>query len=235
LQDKPNILSEKGFAMNNTLLRAAIAEFLGTFTLIFVGVAAVASGQGVTVAALGHGLVLCGLIFAYGYISGAHFNSAVTAGLLVGRQITLERAIYYWIAQFLGGMVAAVLANILIPNGAQLGQTIGSLTANSVWTAVLFEAVLTFLLVSAVYQAAVYGKIGHLAALAIGLTLAGCILAGGTYTGASLNPMRTLGPALVAGDLSYVLPYLIGIFAGGIVGGLLHVAIFRPNASAEAS
>ncbi len=214
--------------MNNELMRASIAEFLGTFTLVFVGVAAVASGQGVAVAALAHGLVLCGIIFAYGYISGAHVNPAVTAGLLVGRQITLTRAVYYWIAQLIGGIVAAVVANILIAGGATAGQTIGSLTVENVWTAALFEAVLTFLLVSAVYQAAVFGKIGHLAALAIGLTLAGCILAGGTYTGASLNPMRTLGPALVAGDLSYLVPYLIGIFGGGIVAGLLHVAIFRP-------
>lgn len=220
--------------MNNELVRASIAEFLGTFTLVFVGVAAVASGQGVAVAALAHGLVLCGIIFAYGYISGAHVNPAVTAGLLVGRQITITRAIYYWVAQFIGGVVAAIVANILIPNGAAAGQTIGSLTADSVWTAALFEAVLTFLLVSAVYQAAVFGKIGHLAALAIGLTLAGAILAGGTYTGASLNPMRTLGPALVAGDFSYLVPYLVGIFGGGIVAGLLHVAVFRPAEAAKA-
>lgn len=220
--------------MNNELVRASIAEFLGTFTLVFVGVAAVASGQGVAVAALAHGLVLCGIIFAYGYISGAHVNPAVTAGLLVGRQITITRAVYYWVAQLLGGVVAAVLANILIPNGAVAGQTIGSLTADAVWTAALFEAVLTFLLVSAVYQAAVFGKLGPLAALAIGLTLAGAILAGGTYTGASLNPMRTLGPALVAGDFSYLVPYLIGIFGGGIVAGLLHVAIFRPLEAAKA-
>lgn len=219
--------------MNNGLLRPSIAEFLGTFTLVFVGGAAVASGQGVAVAALAHGLVLCGIIFAYGYISGAHVNPAVTAGLLVGRQITVERAIYYWIAQFLGGIVAAVLVNILIPDGARLGQTVGSLTAGSVWTAALFEAVMTFFLVSAVYQAAVYGKVGHLAALAIGLTLAGSILAGGTYTGASLNPARTLGPQLVAGDFSYFVPYMIGIFGGGIVAGLLHVAVFRPDAEPQ--
>jgi glycerol uptake facilitator-like aquaporin len=220
--------------MNNELMRASIAEFLGTFTLVFVGVAAVASGQGVAVAALAHGLVLCGIIFAYGYISGAHVNPAVTAGLLIGRQITIQRAAYYWVAQLIGGIVAAFLANILIPNGAAAGQTIGSLTADSVWTAALFEAVLTFLLVSAVYQAAIFGKLGSLAALAIGLTLAGAILAGGTYTGASLNPMRTLGPALVAGDFSYLVPYLIGIFGGGIVAGLLHVAIFRPNEAPKA-
>jgi glycerol uptake facilitator-like aquaporin len=73
-----------------------------------------------------------------------------------------------------------------------------------------------------VYQAAVYGKAGNLAGVAIGFTLAGSILAGGVLTGASLNPARTLGPALAAGDLSYVLPYFVGLFGGGIIGGLVH-------------
>src|SRR5262245_39314031 len=98
--------------MNNGLLRPAIAEFLGTFTLVFIGSAAIAATVSkdfeVVVPALAHGLALCGIIFAYGYISGAHVNPAVTAGLLVGRQITVERAIYYWIAQFLGGIVAGL-------------------------------------------------------------------------------------------------------------------------------
>jgi glycerol uptake facilitator-like aquaporin len=98
-----------------------------------------------------------------------------------------------------------------------------------VWTAAVFEAILTFFLVSAVYQAAVYGKAGNLAGVAIGLTLAFSIIAGGVYTGASLNPARTLGPALVAGDLSYALPYLVGIFAGGIIAGLVHTHVFKPE------
>lgn len=221
--------------MNNTLLRPAIAEFLGTFTLVFVGIGAVASGQGLAVAALGHGLILVGIIFVYGEFSGAHVNPAITTAVLITGKISIERAVYYWIAQILGGIVAALLANAVIPNGASLGQTVGTLTADSVWTAALFEAILTFLLASAVIQAAVYGKAGNLAGVAIGLTLAGCIFAGGVYTGASLNPMRTLGPALVAGDLSYLVPYLIGIFAGGIVGGLLHGAVLRPDASPQPS
>lgn len=221
--------------MNKELFRASIAEFLGTFTLVFVGVAAVASGEGVAVAALAHGLILVGIIFAYGAFSGAHVNPAVTAGLLVGRQITINRAVYYWAAQFIGGVLAAVVANFVIPDGARLGQTIGSLTADRIWTAAVFEGLMTFLLVSAVFETAVFGKIGNLAALAIGLTLAGAIFAGGTYTGASLNPMRTLGPALVAGDLSYVVPYLIGIFGGGIVAALLQTSIFHPAAETTSS
>lgn len=215
--------------MQNELIKASIAEFLGTFTLIFVGVAAVASGQGVAVAALAHGLILVGIIFLYGGISGAHVNPAVTAGLLVGGKIKLDRAVYYWVAQFIGGVVGALAANIVIADGARLGQTIGSLTTDQVWTAALFEALLTFLLVSAVFQAAAFARAGNLAALAIGLTLAGAILAGGTYTGASLNPMRTLGPAIIAGDLSYAVPYLIGIFAGGIVAALVHTYLLSPD------
>lgn len=213
--------------MNNALLRSSLAELIGTFALVFVGGFAVASGQGVVVAALAHGLILVGIIYMYGHISGAHVNPAVTAGLLVGRKIGLISAVYYWVAQFAGAIIAAVVLNILVPGAAKSGQTIGSLTASAPWSAALFEAILTFFLVSTVYQAAVFGKAGNLAGVGIGFTLAGAILAGGTYTGASLNPARTLGPALVAGDLSYAVPYLVGIFAGGIIAGLLHSMVFH--------
>jgi len=217
----------------NGLLKASLAELLGTFTLIFVGGAAVASGQGVVAAALAHGLALVSIIFVYGHISGAHVNPAVTVGLLVGGKVTIDRAAFYIAAQFIGGVLGAIVVNIVITDGARLGQTIGSLTADSVGQAALFEAFMTFLLVSAVYQAAAFGRAGNLAPLAIGLTLAAAILAGGTYTGASLNPMRTLGPAMVAGDLSYVVPYLIGIFGGGIIAGLVHSLVLNTDPSSK--
>lgn len=230
--------------MNDKLLRAAIAEFLGTFTLVFVGAAVVATGAGLVAAALGHGLILVGIILAYGRISGAHVNPAVTLGLLVGRQITLDRAIFYWVAQFVGALVAAVLVRALLPDAVltlmadgttfNVGQTIGSVTSADVLRAAAFEFVLTFFLVSAVYQAAVFGKLNNLEALAIGLTLAGSIFAGGVFTGASLNPARTLGPALIGGgNLDYVLPYLIGQLLAGAVAGILHMALFRPQAEPE--
>jgi MIP family channel proteins len=218
--------------MNNETLKASLAELVGTFILVFVGgFAAGLAGRpenGVVVAALGHGLILVSIIYTYGHISGAHVNPAVTAGLLVGGKISLMKAVYYWVAQFVGGIIAAVLLNVLVGDAARAGQTMGSLTTTAVWTAALFEAVLTFFLVSTVYQAAVYGKAGNLAGVAIGFTLAGSILAGGPFTGASLNPARTLGPALVAGDLSYAVPYLIGIFAGGIIAGLVQTMLFQP-------
>lgn len=215
--------------MNDSTMKAALAELVGTFVLVFVGGFAVASGQGVVAAALAHGLILVAIIYMYGHISGAHVNPAVTAGLLVGGKIDLMKAVYYWVAQFAGAIIAAVVLNIIVSGAAAGGQTIGSLTASAPWSAALFEAVMTFFLVSTVYQAAAYGKAGNVAGIAIGLTLAGSILAGGTYTGASLNPARTLGPALVAGNLSYAVPYLIGIFAGGIIAGLVHSIVFKPE------
>lgn len=216
--------------MNDETLRSGLAELIGTFILVFVGGFAVASAQGVVVAALAHGLILVGIIYMYGHISGAHVNPAVTAGLLVGGKIDITKAVIYWVAQFAGGIAAALILNIIVPGAAAGGQTTGSLTAGSPWSAALFEAILTFFLVSTVYQAAVYGKAGNLAGIAIGFTLAGSILAGGTYTGASLNPARTIGPALVASDLSYAVPYLIGIFAGGIIAGLVHTYLFPAKA-----
>ena len=233
--------------MTDQLYRESLAELIGTFVLVFVGSAAVVVAPvfGVVVPALAHGLILLGLIYTYGHISGAQVNPAVTLGLWVGGQQDARKSITFMIAQFIGGIVAALVLVAVLPkdnpglvsflgeNAYNFGQTTGFLTENAVWTAALYEAILTFFLVSAVFQAAAYGRAGKLAGVAIGLTLAASIFAGGPATGASLNPSRTLGPALAAGDTSYLIPYLIGIFAGGAVGGLLHGNILVADASAE--
>ena len=222
--------------MNDDLVKQSLAEMIGTFVLVFVGSAAVlvAPQFGVLVPALAHGLILVALVYTYGHISGAQVNPAVTLGLLIGGKQELNKSLTFMLAQFVGGIIAAlVLVSVFPPDNAAVvgflgdagynyGQTTGFLTADSVWTAAIYEAILTFFLVSAVFQAAVYGRAGNLAGVAIGFTLAASILAGGPATGASLNPARTLGPALIAGDTSYLIPYLIGIFAGGAIGGLLH-------------
>lgn len=226
--------------------KALIAEFIGTFVLVFIGALAVIIASnvalseggnylGVIVAALAHGLVLVALVYTFGHYSGAHLNPAVTAGLLVGGKIAIVPAIGYWVVQFLGGIVAGFIALALAsPAGlAGFGETKGILTADHLGTAAILEAILTFILVTTVYQAAVYGKAGNLAGVAIGLSLAACIFAGGVFTGASLNPARTLGPALAAGDFSYVPMYLIGIFAGGIVAGLLNAYVLKPSDKAS--
>ena len=221
-----------------------LAELIGTFTLCFIGIGSVivAPQFGIVAPALGHGLALVGIIFIYGHISGAHVNPAVTFGLLVGQKIEPVKAAAYIVAQFIGGILAAyliialvggtesaALAGFLGDADFNYGQTMGFLTETNVWQAAAIEAVLAFFLVSAVYQGAVYGKAGNNAALAIGLTLAACIFATGAMTGASVNPARTLGPALVAGNLDYVLPYLVGLFAGGAIAGGVHGYVLLPE------
>jgi MIP family channel proteins len=203
-------------------MRPSIAEFLGTFTLVLVGVGAVASGQGLVVGALSHGLVVVGMIYTYGHVSGAHINPAVSLALFVSRTITLPTLLVYWVAQFGGAIAASLLLRLLLGDAVADGQTIGTLTRDAVWTAALFEAVQIFLLLMTIFQAGVYRKAGDFAPLAIGFTLAALILMGGVTTGASINPARTLGPAVVAGDLSYVLPYFVGLFGGALLAGALH-------------
>ena len=225
--------------MDNKLMRSLLAEFIGTFTLVFIGGFAVIvipllnAGNTVIVPALAHGLILIGIISAYGHISGAHFNPAVTLGLLISGKIDLPKSGMYVVVQFVGGIVAALLITLIVPEdiraslfgsveGFNFGQTKGALTDDNVWSAAIFEALLTFILFSTIYHAAVQGKAGAIAPIAIGFTLVGAILAGGNMTGASLNPARTLGPALMAGEFDYVIPYFVGTFAGGALGGVVH-------------
>jgi glycerol uptake facilitator-like aquaporin len=209
----------------NQQSKEVLAEFLGTFTLCFIGIASVvvAPQFGIVAPALGHGLVLVGLIFAYGDISGAQFNPAVTFGLLVGGKIEAVKSVIYMLAQFAGGILAAFLLNALLGSEiGNFGQTTGSLTSSNVWSAAVIEGILVFFLLTVIYQGAVYGKAGNNAGLAIGLTLAALIAATGGLTGASVNPARTLGPILISGDYSYLLPYFLGLFAGGAVAGGVH-------------
>jgi MIP family channel proteins len=215
--------------------RSLIAEFLGTFTLVFIGAFAVTvtgyqdANANVAVPALAHGLILVALAFAYGPISGGHFNPAVTVGMLVGGKIDAVKAIAYIVVQLVAGIAAAFVLSFILGPGTNYGVTKGALTDTNLLNASIFEAFLTFFLVSTIYQTAVHGRAGSVAAIAIGFTLAACILAGGYHTGASLNPARTLGPALVARDLSYVPLYTVAQLIGGAAAGLIHSYLLRKD------
>lgn len=221
----------------NNLIKAALAEFVGTFALIFIGggvvAAAVANGWDAVAPALGHGLLIVGMAFAFGHLSGGNFNPAVTLGLLIGGKMKVDRALYYWIAQFAGAIAAAVILRGVLPADWTLGETTGALTADAPWSAAIIEAIITFLFVSVIFQTAAHNKAGNLAPIAIGLMLAACIAGFGAITGASLNPARTLGPALVAGNTAYLVPYLVGIFAGGALAGAFGAYVMTPNADPE--
>ena len=208
----------------NEQMRAAVAEFIGTFTLTFAAaLTAIAFGdwKGAAPIALGlvHFLVLTGIIATYGNLSGAHVNPAVTAAQLVTGAVDITKAIWYWVAQFLGAIVAALVISALLGDAAgDLGQSMGSLTADNVWQAAIFEALLTFTLVSVILRAS---KSMDRPGLVIAATLGAMVLIGARFSGGSLNPARTLGPALIDGNLNYTIPYFVGIFAGGIAAPLV--------------
>lgn len=214
--------------MYDKLSTSLLAEFIGTFALIFIGAGAGALGSGGVVGvALAHGLVVVGFAYSYGHISGTHINPAVTLGVWAAGKIDTARAFSYIFFQLLGGLVgAAVLRWVLAGRAGTLGATT---LAGGVTPAVglVLEAILTFFLVNAVMNAGISGKATIPGGLAIGLTLVFCILLGGPLTGASLNPARTLGPAVIMGNFADIWLYFVGPILGGVAAGLLYKAVFE--------
>ncbi len=211
-------------------MNAALAELIGTFTLVFIGAGtgAVVGGEpgGVIAVALAHGLAIATSIYAWGAVSGCHINPAVTFGLAITGKIDWPKAVTYWIAQLAGAAVAAFLLAYLLGAGHALGETTGSLTESSPVKTIILEGVLTFFLVTAVLGSAVAGRNGNAVGFAIGLVVAMDILMAGPLTGASMNPARTFGPALASGHLSYLWMYIVGPLAGGGAAAILYDRLF---------
>jgi MIP family channel proteins len=209
-----------------------VAEFIGTFALVFIGVSAGIVNAGLVGVALAYGLTLAVFVYAYGHISGAHVNPAVTFGLALNGTIKWGQAIFYWIAQFAGAILAAFLLKTLVvavdPTlTIDAGASVGVLTDKAPLLAMAVEAILTFFLVNTILHTAVAGKGGALAGWAIGTTLTIAILAGGPFTGASLNPARTFGPALFSvPSISNIYTYVIYFF-GPLIGATFAVLVFN--------
>jgi MIP family channel proteins len=222
--------------MYHKLSTSLLAEFIGTFALIFIGAGAGALGAGLVGVALAHGLVVLSFAYAYGHISGTHINPAVTLGVWAAGKIDAARAGSYIVFQLVGGIVGALaLRWVLGGTGTGLGLTklAQSFEANGATIAItpligmVLEAILTFFLVNAVLNAGISGKATIPGGLAIGLTLTFCILMGGPLTGASLNPARSIGPAVATGNFDNLWVYLIGPALGGILAGVLYKYVFE--------
>ncbi len=223
-------------------MKAYLAEFIGTFALIFIGAGAVCADAatggklGVTGVALAHGLTILAMVYAYGHISGGQFNPAVTAAMVATRRLAPVTAIGYWAAQLSGAAVAGWLLRGGVSQFVHSAPFLGAcdVTNTTVAGGILIEAILTFLLVSVVWGAAVDPRSAKPSAgLAIGLTVTLDILMGGYSTGAAMNPARAFGPALATGHWSHHAVYWIGPLVGGVVAGLLyeHLLLEKPRSS----
>ncbi|MEU6823483.1 MIP family channel protein [Streptomyces atriruber] len=217
-------------------IRAVVSEFLGTLLLVFFAVGSAVLGAeyiGTLGIALAFGFTLLALAYTLGPISGCHVNPAVTLGMLVARRIDGRTAVTYWIAQFLGGIAGAALLFLLAKQvpGLKTSEAFGSNGYDdrsevgiNLGGAFLAEVVLTFLLVFVVlgvtHRVAVTGFDG----LPIGIALAVIHLVGIPLTGTSVNPARSLGPALFAGGaaLSQLWLFIVAPLVGGAIAALVH-------------
>ena len=210
--------------------RAYLAEAIATFALVFIGAGAILADRvsgnfGILGIAFAHGLVLMCMVYATGHISGGHVNPAVTIGLYFGRQIKAAKAFGYIVSQLIGATIAGLLLKMIYvsaPAAAHLG-TPGLAPGVSFGAGVLIEAVLTFFLVFTVFGVAVDKRApAGMYGMAIGLVLTFDILAGGVFTGASMNPARTFGPAAASGFWANHLVYWIGPVIGAIVAAMVY-------------
>ena len=211
-------------------IRTYLAEAIGTFALVFAGTGAVVvnnlSGGVVTHVgiALTFGLVVMAVIYAIGEVSGAHINPAVTIGFWAAGRFPFGRVAPYIVSQFLGALAASFALSLLFPTAANLGTT---LPTGSLQQSFILEIILTFLLMFVIICVAVGAKEqGLMAGAAIGATVGLEALFAGPISGASMNPARSLAPALVSGDLNSQWIYLVAPVVGSLVAILAYYGVY---------
>jgi aquaporin-4 len=230
--------------------RAWLAEAISTYGLVFFGplsiiMSVVAFGEGLSTEAilfisLGHGGAIALMIYAFGHVSGAHINPAVTIPMMITKKIGIADGIGYIISQLIGAVAAAATLKAILP---ELGATVNfgtqggpsELINNSISSGFAIEAILTFFLVVVIFMSAVHKKASagwH------GFTIGGMVflvhLVGVPLTGASVNPARTFGPALISGFLEFHWLYWVAPIIGGIIAGLIMNYVFVKKAEQEA-
>lgn len=222
----------------------AVAEFIGTFALVFVGVASILSDRaaggavGLVGIALAHGLAIAAMVSAFGHVSGAHFNPAVTFAAFLGRKITAGDALAYVTAQLAGAVAGAFLLTMVFDPASREATNLGTpglASGVTIAQGLVFEIVATFLLVIVVFATAVdpRGAFTVVSGIPIGLVVTFDVLAGGPLTGAAMNPARAFGPALLSGVWAHHWLYWVGPLAGGAIAALLYTTLYlrRPSAA----
>lgn len=234
--------------MEYDVFRKMVAEFIGTFALVTIGLGSIVvfSGEGVggTVGvALAFGLTLAVMISSLGHVSGGHFNPAVTLGTLLTGRIGLVGAGTYWLAQLAGAAAGAAVIRLVYEdnvadNSPGYAWAPALNPAFESWEGVVFEALMTFFLVWVVFATAIdkRGAWPAIAGLGIGLMLVADILFGGPLTGAAVNPAVAFGPQVVFNDWSdFSWIYYVGPLAGGAIAALLYALLYLGRQDARAA
>lgn len=202
-------------------MKKYIAELIGTFTLVFCGCGAIVTNEfsegAVTHSgiALTFGLIVMALIYAFGEISGAHFNPAVTIAFTYAKKFPIKEVPKYVLAQCIGALLGATLLLVLFPDNEFLGTTLPKI---EVWRVFLFEIILTFFLMLVIINVSTGSKeIGIMAGIAIGGVVWLEAQFAGPITGASMNPARSIGPAIISGHIEHLWLYIVAPIIGAIL------------------
>ena len=211
-------------------LRKYLAETIGTFALVFCGTGAIVIDQetGGTIGHLGialtFGLIVAAMIFALSDVSGAHMNPAVTLSFALAKRFEWKQVLPYVLAQMAGAFIASGLLKISFPNNTSLGLT---QPAGSEWQSFTFELILTFLLVMVIFNVSRGAKEkGITSAIAIGGMVGLEALFAGPVCGASMNPVRSLSPAILANHTDHLWIYLLAPTAGAVLGVYAHQLLY---------
>jgi len=218
--------------------RSLLAEVVGTFALVFAGCGAImvdakTHALGHVGVAISFGLVIMVMIYAVGHISGAHFNPAVTLAFAFSRHFPAARVPLYWAAQLAGALLAALVLRGSLGDIAHVGATLPS---GSDAQSFLWEAVLSFFLMFVIMAVATDTRaVGEAAAIAVGATVGLDAMFGGPISGASMNPARSLGPAIAAADFTAVWIYLTAPFLGAVIAAAIYQFLRNEPAGPAAS
>ncbi|MFT6815750.1 MAG: aquaporin NIP [Sphingobacteriales bacterium] len=213
------------------MLKKCLAEFIGTFALVFCGTGAIIIND-ITNGAVTHpgiaitfGLIVLAMIYAYGEISGAHINPAVSLAFYVSGKFKGKNLFPYISSQLSGAIAASLVLSVLFPSHQNLGAT---LPFGEAWQSFIIEILLTFFLMTVIIHVATGSKeTGVTAGIAIGSVVLLEAMFAGPITGASMNPARSIAPALVSGNIQHLWLYIIGPIAGALLAVGAHKVITK--------